>query len=185
MAQSNSAGVYIPTTQVWDVDAVRNIDVTKPEFKELLVRMYQNLNAMSLSINDKESSYYDTQETVKGQTFFGNPDLNSSSSTRPVGRQVFNKVINFGALPNTGTKTYAHGITINRACTFTRIYGCSTQQQNTNPVLAFSAIPLPYSSPVLANNIELYVDATTVGVTTGADWSAYTTTYIVLEYIKS
>lgn len=182
---SSSAGNFIPTTQVWDVSEIRNIDVTKPEFKELLVRMYQNLNTMSISLNNKESSFYDTQETIKGQAFFASPSLSSTSSNRPEARQVFNKVVNFGALPNTATKTMAHGVDVQRGFTFTRIYGASTQQANTNPLLAYSAVPLPYASTVLANNIELYVDATTIGITTGADWSGYTTTYIVLEYMKS
>ena len=70
---SSSSGTFIPTTQVWDVTEIKEVDVTKPEFKELLVRMYQNLNTMALTINNKESSFYDTQETVKGQAFFSNP----------------------------------------------------------------------------------------------------------------
>ncbi|MCK9570512.1 hypothetical protein M0R72_16310 [Candidatus Pacearchaeota archaeon] len=181
---SSSAGNFIPTTQVWDVSAIRNIDVTKPEFKELLVRMYQNLNTMTLTLNNKESSFYDVQETVKGQSFFASQATSNTTSPRPEGRQVFNKVINFGALPNTATKTIAHDIDIKRGFIFTRIYGTSTMQATTTPS-NFSAIPLPYSTPVLADNIALYVDATTVGVTTGADWSAWTTTYIVLEYLKA
>lgn len=175
---ASSAGNFQPTTQVWDVTELKDIDVTKPAFKELLIRMYQNLNQMAITLNNKESSFYDTQETVKGQAFFSN-QTSSVSNTRPESRQVFNKIINFGALPNTATKTCAHGILINPKYTFTRIYGCSTQM---NP---FSAIPLPYSSPVLVDNIALYVDATTVGITTGADWSAYTSTYIILEYLKA
>jgi hypothetical protein len=177
-----STGTFIPTTQVWDVSEIKNIDVTKPEFKELLVRLYQNLNSMAVAINNKESSFYDVQETVKGQSFFANP---SATTAHPESRQTYNKLINFGALPNTGTKTYPHGISIKRGYTFTRIYGCATQQTNTNPVLAFESVPLPYSSPVLADNIALYVDATTVGVITGANWSTYTDTYIILEYLKN
>ena len=183
---SSSSGTFIPTTQVWDVEELKEVDVTKPEFKELLVRMYQNLNTMSMSINNKESAFYDTSETVKGQSFFPNTALDSSTGTKPENRQVFNKVINFGALPNTGTKAYAHGISVQRGFTFTRIYGCATRQTNTNPAHAFSALPLPYADPaVLANGIFLAVSATNVIVTTAADYSAYDKTYIVLEYIKS
>jgi hypothetical protein len=46
-------------------------------------------------------------------------------------------------------------------------------------------IPLPYASPTLVNNIQLSVDATNVTITTGIDYSAYTVTYVILEYIKS
>jgi hypothetical protein len=179
MAQSSS-GTFIPTTQVWDVSELRDIDVTKPAFKELLVRMYQNLNSMALSINNKESSFYDTSETVKGQSFFANKANDSSTSSAPEGRQVFNKVINFGALPNAAIKNYAHGIDIKRGFTFTRIYGCATQQENTNPAVAFNAISIPYSTIVL-----LDISATDVVITTTADYSSYANTYIVLEYVKS
>jgi hypothetical protein len=181
MASSNSsAGVNIPSTQVWDVTEVKDVDVTKPEFKELLVRMYQNLNQMSITINNKESSYFDTDETVKGQAFFPNPALNSSTPTTPEYRQSFNKVINFGALPSSTTKSVAHGISINSGYTFTRIYGSAT---NTT---ALTAIPLPYVDPAsLANGILLSVDGTNVNIKTAANYSAYNITYIVLEYIKN
>jgi hypothetical protein len=43
---------------------------------------------------------------------------------------------------------------------------------------------LPYASPTDADNIELSVDVTNVSITTGSDRTGFTTTYIVLEYIK-
>ena len=184
----SSSGTFIPTTQVWDVTELKDVDVTKPEFKELLVRMYQNLNQMSITINNKESSYYDTSETVKGQSFFSNPNLNSTTSTTPESRQVHNKTINFGVLPNNATRSYAHGINITYGYTFTRIYGCSTRPGGPvgGAAQVFSAIPLPYVDPgTPANGILLSVDAVNVNITTTANYSAYTTTYIVLEYIKS
>lgn len=179
MARSSS-GTFIPTTQVWDVTELKDLDVSKPAFKELLVRMYQNLNTMAMSINNKESSFYDTSETVKGQSFFSNPANDSSTTSAPENRQVFNKVINFGALPNADIKNYAHGIDIKHGFTFTRIYGCSTRQENTNPAHAFNAIPVPYGTAVL-----LDITSTDVVVTTTADYSAYANTYIVLEYVKN
>jgi len=182
-SSSSSSGVYIPTTQVWDVTEIHEIDVTKPEFKELLVRMYQNLNSMSMAIGTKESSFYSTLETVKGQAF--NPRIADTDTTisNPESRQVFNKVVNFGALPNTATKSVAHDITTNVGFSFTRIYGCATKP-DANPA-NFRAIPIPYVDPgVLANGILLNVDGTNVNITTAADYSAYTVTYVILEYIK-
>lgn len=179
MASSGGPGVYLQTTQIWDVDEIREVDVTKPAFKELLVRMYQNLNTMALSINNKESAFYDLSETVKGQSFFPNQAHDSTTATRPEMRQVFNKVVNFGALPNAAIKTVAHGIAVNTGYTFTRIYGCATDP------IGLVAIPLPYVDPaVLANGILLSVGAANVTITTAADYSAYTVSYVVLEYIK-
>lgn len=172
-------GSFVPTTSVWDIDTLRSVDVTSPQFKELLVRLYQNINAIALSLNTRDAGYYDTQSFVNGQVFFPNPALNSGSNGTPTFRQVLRKVINFGALPNTTSKSVAHEIAMNGAFSFTRIYGCST-----DPV-ALNFIPLPYPSLVAADTIELSVDATNVTVTTGSNWSAYTTTYIVIEWLTN
>lgn len=175
---STNYGAFVPTTQVWDTTEIQNIDVTKPEFKELLVRLYQNLNTMALNLNIKESAFYTDQEFVTGQQFPpSSVDSKSQSSINQ--RQSYRKMINFGALPNSATKTVAHDININTGFSFTRIYGTSSDKTG----LIF--IPLPYSSSVLANNIELWVDSTNVNISTSADYSAYTVTYIVLEYLKS
>lgn len=171
------SGLFVPTTNIWDVDTLRDIDVTKPEFKELLIRLYQNINNICLTLNLKESGYYFTQEFVNGQVLFPNPAMIDQNLA---GRQIFRMVVNFGTLPNATTTSQPHGIDVQDFFTFTRIYGTST-----NPVdLTF--IPLPYvSSSAVINNIELSADATNVYITTGIDQSAYTTTYIVLEYVKN
>lgn len=178
MAGRGDFGSFIPTTQVWDVSEVYSTEVTSPAFKELLVRLYQNINMQSLSVNTKDSGYYDTSEFVNGQIYFPNPALTSISTTTPTMRQVFRKVINFGALPNTAAKNVAHGITVTDSFTFTRIYATAT-----NTTL-HRYIPIPYASSVLANNIELSVDGTNVTITTGSDRTAFNVTYVVLEYLK-
>lgn len=176
---ANEYGAFIPTTNVWDVSQIYSANVNSPEFKELLVRLYQNVNNIALSVNIRDAGMYDTQEFVNGQTFFPNPSLSSATSSVPAQRQVYRKVINFGALPNAGTTNVAHGLTVNAAFSFTRIYGCSTDPVN------FVYLPLPYASPTDADNIELKVDATNVTIITGSNRTAFTTTYVVLEYIKS
>ena len=178
MAQRGDFGSFIPTTNVWDVDEIHSTEVTSPAFKELLVRLYQNLNNQAFAINIKDSGYYYTSEFVNGQAFFPDPTLTSASTTTPTMRQVFRKVINFGALPNTGTTAVAHGITMTDAYTFTRIYGSATD------TTAHEYLPLPYASSTAASNIELKVDGTNVTIITGSDRSAFNATYVVLEYLK-
>jgi hypothetical protein len=178
MANTNY-GAFIPTSNVWDVNDIYNIKKIDPQLQELLVRLYQNLNNMALSVNVKDSAFYDNaNEFVNGQQWFPNPALNSASSTNATTRQVYRKVVNFGALPNAATKTVAHGLTINSTYTFTRIYGCASD--TTNKVY----IPLPYASATLINNIELKVDATNAIIITAANYASFTTTYVILEYIK-
>ncbi len=181
MANQNSTnvGLFVPTTNIWDVSELYQIDVKSPEFIELLVRLYQNLNRMSTALNLKDSGYYDILQFVNGQLFFPNPANNSSTQANPAFRQVLRMVVNFGALPNTGTKSVAHTIPITKAYTFTRIYGAASDTTGLN------YIPLPYASPVLVNNIELRVDATNVTIITGSNRSNFNITYVILEYITS
>lgn len=172
-------GAFAPTTNVWDVNQIYSTDVQSPEFKELIVRLYQNLNLMSLLLNIKDSGYYNTQEFVNGQLLFPNPALSSSSSTTPTFRQIFRQVINFGALPNAGAKSVNHNITITAATTFTRIYAAASD------TTGLTYIPIPYSAVVLNQNIQLDVTATQVTITTGINRTNYNFTYVIIEYVQS
>lgn len=178
MPNQNSFGALVPTTNVWDVSRLYEVDVQSPEFKELLVRLYQNVNNISNILNIKDSGYYPLTEFVNSQSFFPNPLLSSLTQQLPSQRQVFRKVINFGVLPNTALKSVAHGISITNTYSFTRIYACAS-----DPV-GFNYIPIPYASPVLVNNIEINVDAVNVNIITGSNRSAFTICYVILEYIK-
>lgn len=175
----NQVGSFVPTTNIWDVGLLHEVDVNSPQFKELLIRLYQNVNTIALALNTKDSGYYVTSEFVNGQIYFQNPALNSLTTTLPTLRQVFRTVVNFGTLPNATTKSVAHNIPINAAYSFTRIYATSSDQ------VALTYIPIPYASPTDADNIELNVDATNVNITTGSNRTNYTVTYVVLEYIKN
>lgn len=175
-----SFGSYVPTTNVWDVNEILNANLD-PKLTELLVRLYQNLNLIAMVINTKDTAYYDTNELVNGQLFFPNSSTQTTSfsSTLASYRQVYRKVINFGALPNTTTKSIAHGITVTKSTVFTRIYGTSTN------AIAGEYIPLPYASATALNTVELFVTTTQVTIITSADYSAYTTTVVILEYVQS
>lgn len=178
-SQQTGPGHYIATTNVWDVQEIYATKVTSPEFKELLVRLYQNLNNMALAINNKDTGLYPLTEFVNSQLFFADPNLDSSSSQTPTQRQVFRKVINFGGLPNSsGSKQEAHNINITDGYTFTRIYGTASDTTGHN------YIPLPYASSVAADIIELKVNDTHVIITVASDKSDFNQTYVVLEYIK-
>ncbi len=164
----NQYGSFLGTTNVWDVGDIYNIEKLDPKLQELLVRLYQNLNNMSLSVNTRDAGFYDNaNEFVNGQVWFPNPANTSLTSSNPAQRQVYRLVINFGALPNTGVKTVPHNILINTGYTFTRIYATASD------TTGLTYIPIPYASPTLANNIELSVSATNVIITTGSNRSNY------------
>ena len=173
-------GAFLGTTQEWDVSEIYSTEVTSPEFKELLVRLYQNLNNMALMINIKDTGYYDTSEFVTGQQFFPSTvDVDSTATASAPFRQVYRKVINFGALPNTAAKNVAHGITCNTSTQFTRIYGVANKL-----AAPLSYLPIPYTAALAVNMIELSVDATNVTITTGINRAAYTNCYVVVEFLK-
>jgi len=171
----NTVGNFIPTTFNMDVGVLQSTDVNSPEFKELLVRLYQTLNTMALSLNAKSTGSYSTNQLVTGDLYF--PSTPGTTFVAPQWRPVTRKVIVFGALPNTATKTVPHGINFNANTTFVRVYATAT-----NPT-GFVSLPLPYASGTSANNIELFVDATNVNVITGSDRTAFTRCSVVVEFL--
>jgi hypothetical protein len=141
--------------------------------KDVKIREY--LNNISIAVNKKDSGIYDSIETITGQSFL--PTFSTSTSSNTNYRTVFRKTIDFGSLPNTTTKSVAHGIIFGTTFSTTKIYGSATDPTN-------SFIPLPYSSPTLANNIELNLDGTNVNIITGSDRTSYTRSFVIIEYIK-
>ena len=129
----------------------------------------------AIFLNQRDISNYYPTEIINGQQWY--------MSSPPV--QAFRKVINFGALPNATTKTVAHGITFNINSVVTRLYGGATSP-SAPPYSASSQlfIPLPFAHPTSSNCIALKADGTNIYVITGIDYSAYTTCYIVIEYLK-
>ena len=175
----SDVGSFIGTTNVWDISELYEVDINSDQFKELLVRLYQNVNNIALNLNVKETGYYPLTEFMTSQVYFPNNSLNTQSGTAPTFRQVYRTVVNFGALPNAGAKSVVHNIQVDQGFTATHIYGSAT---NTG---ATSMIPLPYSSPTLNKNIQVDVGSTTITITTGINYSDFINTYCVIEYIKS
>lgn len=178
-SKQTNPGMMLPTTNVWDVSQIYAIENISPELRELLVRLYQNLNTMALAVNLKDTGYYTLQEFLTGQLFFPNTLNGEQTPSTPVFRQAFRKVINFGPLPNAGTRSVPHYIDINSGYSFTNIMGTATG------VVPFLSIPIPYASGTLNKNIELSIDDAFVYITTSIDYSSYEICYVVLEYIKS
>jgi hypothetical protein len=179
MANSTEAGAFVPLTQVYDIATLSTMDPTSQDFKDFLVWFRQYLNNIALVLNIKDSGYYLPQEFVNGQLWFADPALNpiTANSQLPQLRQVYRQVVNFGALPNTATKSVAHGIAMTAVTTATRIYGAASD------IVGQTFLPLPYASAT-GSDIELNFDATNINITTTADRTNYTICYVVLEYLK-
>jgi hypothetical protein len=142
--------------------------------KDYKLREY--LNNIATAVNTKDSGIYDAVETITGQLFL--PVFSSNTGANANYRSVFRKVVNFGSLPNTATKSVAHGITFSNDFSVTKLYAAAT-----NP--GTSWIPIPYASPTLANNIELNCDSNNVNIITGSNRTAFTRCFVVIEFIKT
>lgn len=178
MANPQQVGSFVPTTNIWaKAQQLQNAEMGSPEFRNLLVSLYQDVGLIAQVLNTKDSALYNQSEFVNGQVWFSNPALNSASQLTPVMRQVFRKVINFGPLPNATTISMPHGITITSSVTFTRIYGAASD------TVGFNYIPIPYVEASGAI-VSISVDATNVNITTVDDRTNYTVSYVILEFLK-
>jgi len=174
------SGQFVPSTFSTDVQQVSSVDVNSAEFKELLIRLYQDLNIMALATNERQSGSYSTLESFSGKSYFSNPAYTSLTANKAALRPVIRVVVFYNvALPNTAAVSIPHGITVTPTTTFVDYYGVA------NDPTAQTALKLPYASPTLVNNIEVSVDATNINVTTGSNRQSYTVNYFVVEYITN
>lgn len=176
--QNIVANALIPTTDVYDVEAIYSLDIQSQDFKEFLVRLRQSTNNIAIAVNYRDAGLYVEELFICGQQYFANKTLSSGTRQTPTYRSVYRKVVDFGALPNAAAKIVAHDITnIDAQVTFTRIYATAT-----DPV-AFNYIPIPIAF-VGGNIIDLQVDAVNVTITTNFNATNFTRCFVVLEFIK-
>jgi hypothetical protein len=180
-SQSNYVGSFVPTTEIWDVAQVYQTEVNSPEFKELLVRMYQNLNRMSLALNTATKGYYDTQgEFVTGSVWYPKPGLNSQTSRAPAYRQELRVVVRLPqvggfALPATTTITQPHNIMTNSGTLFVNLRGMA------NDTIGLNYYPINYSG---TNTVSAYADGTYIYVTNNTAIN-FTVCDVVIEFLQN
>lgn len=180
---------FISTTQVFDESLIEQLKPGTRDFNEFLVHLSRIINELSILSNMHDTGYYIQEEFINGQRYFPNPALTDPTPPEdrfPIFRQVFRIVIDFGALPNAGAKSVAHGVDTlaedipanYSGFSFTRIYGVASDTINED------YIPLPYVAGANGTAVSLDVDATNVVITTSDNKTTFDTTYVVLEYIK-
>lgn len=153
-----------------DISGLQNqldLSVELPENpKDLRYALNDIYQSIASTVNTKEGALYVPIEKLTSGQYFtsGNPQLN---------RAVYRMVVDFGALPNAGTKSVAHNISgWDSNYRLTRAYGAATDP------IGIEALPVPNDGIFLKNN------ATDVTVTTTANFSAFTESTIVLEFTK-
>lgn len=172
-----STGSYVPETSVWDVQRLAQVDVKSEEFKELLVRLYQNINLITIALNTKDSAFYQLSEFLTGAQWY-----NPTTADPNQYRVPFRIVVNFGALPAAGSKSVPHGIPFGVPTTFTPVrFKAVAINQTTG---AFLTIPYVHATDP-TKHLQLDGNSTQVTITTGGfDYSSYTVCNVVLENLK-
>jgi len=171
--QQINTGSYVPTTNVWDVSRLHEIDVNSSDFKELLVRLYQNINNISIVLNTKCTGYYINEQFVSGKLFFNaNPNPSDLSAQF---RPGFIKTVNTGAL-GAGITAVNHDIAVTATFQWMFISGAAT---NTGTLVGY---PIPFAGAA-GNNIEVSVTATQVLINNNSGVT-FTESQVTLEYCK-
>lgn len=168
--QQINTGSYVPTTNVWDVARLYEVEVNSQEFKELLVRLYQNVNNIAIALNTKSTGYYINEEFVSGKLFF-NPASNDPLQLRP----GFIMTVNTGAL-GAGVTAVNHNIAVTNTFKWMFISGAAT---NTNTLVGY---PITFAGAA-GNNIEVTVSATQVLINNNSGVT-FTDSQVTLEYCK-
>ena len=139
----------------------------KPE--ELRNFTTEQLRIHATGINVREIGWMLNQQTITGKNFI--PGVNAP--TLQSYRTVFRKVIDFGTLPNNTTKSVAHGITFDSNFTLVDMWASATDPTG------FTAITFSFGGTV----VYLNMDATNVNIITTANYSNYTRSFVVIEYL--
>lgn len=135
------------------------------QFNLQITKAYTDI---ALAINARESGVYDTIETSVGKKFY--------SASPQTFTDVFRKVVPCGILPNAATTVTPHGIVaINIRWIFIDVYG-----QALDPV-AINWISIPNGGNF---DMSLRWDNTNIYIQSAINLSAYTQSWIILEYAK-
>jgi hypothetical protein len=154
-------------------------DVVPEKWEDARAFLVEQLKRITNAVNIREIGWFLDEELLSGKSFIPGVNIAASGASSQQFRQVLRKVIDFGALPAAGTKSVSHGISFTNNTTLVQLYGAAT-----DPV-AFLALPIPYCDPAaLANGISLTMDATNINIKVGVNLSAYTRTYVTIEYMQ-
>lgn len=162
---------FIPETHIFPSD----------DFPQYDVKLRQYLNRIASSVNRKDSGLYTDEEVVTGQQFI--PIFDSDKTRNLTYRDVYRKVIDIGALPDSTTKSVPHGISTTENFSIVKFYGAATDPGVSTLT---RAIPIPFTntSPP-SDEVRLEMDATDILVITRTNnFIDFIRCFVVVEYIQ-
>jgi hypothetical protein len=153
-----------------DIPSLQNQLAVSVEFSEDLKELREDINNVyqniASAVNNKIGGLYVPQEKISSQQYFLSTNVQKY-------RNVYRMTVDFGTLPNAGTKSVPHNIQgWNSNFRLTCMYGGATDPIN------LKALPVPN------DGISLSMDQNNVTITTTIDLSTFTACTIVIEYTK-
>lgn len=168
-------GLFVSSNVLSSVN-IYKFNLNSKEFKDFLVKLSDLLSKLTTIVNLKTSGLHPLSEFITGETYFpGSGPVTRNIESRPVTCMT----INFGALPDTNTKSVAHGITFDANTTFVESSIMSTSTS------LLKSISIPHASATAIDIVEFNIDNTNVSIKTGKDMTDYDKTIIVLKYISN
>lgn len=150
-------------------------DVVPEKWEDARAFIIEQMKKISIAVNIREIGWFLDEELLSGKAFI--PGTNTGGSSQQY-RQVLRKVIDFGTLPNAGTKSVQHGIIFDDNFTLIQMFASAT-----NPTTHF-ALPIPYVEQTPGQSIQIYMDATNINIVTAFNFSGYTRCFVVVEYMQ-
>ncbi len=164
------ASPLVDITPLFDVLEAIDISTNSDEFKQLVIRLAQQVNNQAIRLNEKDHGILSLESYGCCKQIF--PEIVGGNL-----RGIARTMIDFGALPNAATKVVAHNITTNADTRWTYIYAVATNSLNQD------GVPIPFADAGgVTGNIQLRVTNTFVEIQTTTNWTAYDKTYVYLEY---
>jgi hypothetical protein len=149
-------------------------DVVPEKWEDARTMINEQLRKISNAINVREIGFFLDEELLSGKSFIPG----ASSPDDQVFRSMLRKVIVFGALPDSSTKTIPHGITVDSNFSIIDMYLSATDP------IGLTGFSLQYWDSTGTAPITVSYDSTNVIVTTTGHYSNFTTSFIILEYIQ-
>jgi hypothetical protein len=164
-----------PTSQEFE-SYVPVYDAVPDKWEEARPFIVENLKKISNAVNLRTIGWLLDEELLSGQAFIPGTGLTGTSQQY---RQVLRKVIDFGALPNTATKSVAHGITFDANFTLIHMWASATDPTG------LQAFPIPFADPTVpTSTVSVYMTNTNIVISTGSNRSAFTRCFVFIEYIQ-
>lgn len=162
----------VPRYSVLEIqDAKNNVDA-----KKITVNLMLRINKIVDAVNNRASGVYDLSEGPSLEIY---PPV--QSGVIPAPRPVYWKTFFAGPLANAGALTIAHGITWTSATT---LVGLECHATNS---VGVTALKIPYvdvSSTPVTGDIEVYVDATNIVITSAGNASAFNRVVVTLKWLQ-